>query len=143
MKKFLLFSILIITVVISCQPDEPDNIIQDLCDQEAVIDTEIFKYDESEVTITKIELIQDCLHIEYSGRGCDGTTWKVSLIDSEFIEETSPTRREILLQLIDKEECEAIITKTTTFDLSPLRITGKNEIIFSLKGWDEDITYLY
>ncbi len=143
MKNFLLFSILIITLVISCQPDEPDTIIQDLCDQEAVIDTDIFKYDSSSVNIISVDLKQDCLHIKYGGSGCDGTTWKVSLIDSEFIEGANPTRRDILLQLINKEECLAVFTKTTSFDLSPLRIDGEHEIVFSLKGWDDDITYLY
>ena len=143
MKKFFLFSILIITLIISCQPDEEESIIQDACDQEAIIDTDIFKYDSSLVNIVKVELKQDCLHVTYSESGCDGTTWKVQLVDSEFIEGSKPTHREILLQLVNTELCQAVFEKTTSFDLSPLRIDGENEILFKLKGWDEDIDYIY
>ena len=143
MKRIILFSLCIIALIISCQPEDEDNIIQDTCDQEAIIDTDLFKYDSSLVTIVNVELKQDCLHIKYSASGCDGDSWKVKLIDSEFIEESSPTQRSILLSLENKELCLAVFSKTTSFDLSPLRIEGENEIVFHLKGWEDDITYLY
>ena len=78
--------------------------------------------------------------IEYGG-GCGDVT--VNLIDSEYIMESWPVQRNIRISLYDDDDCEALITKHLSFDLTPLRIAGYSEVMLNLSGWSGDLLYKY
>ena len=78
--------------------------------------------------------------IQYGG-GCGNIELK--LIDSEMILESYPVQRNIRLSLKDEDYCKALITKELSFDLTPIQISGYNQIILDISTWNEPILYTY
>jgi len=94
-------------------------------------------------TIEDVQINQDCLVIQLSSSGCDGESWVVQLFDSGAIAESFPEQRFIALDLNNEEECDAVISRTYSFELTPLRISESGEVILNLDGWNGLISYVY
>lgn len=84
----------------------------------------------------------DCLDIEISAAGCDGSTWQAALIDSGAIAESLPEQRYLKFRFINEELCTAQFTQIFHFDLVPLR-TSNDEVLLNLDGWEEALLYSY
>ena len=56
--------------------------------------------------------------------------------------ESDPPQRSIRLILKDEEDDDAYVTKTVSFDISGLQVTG-GDMILHLEGYDEGILYEY
>jgi len=113
------------------------------CDQSVVISSDEFqnaRYDL--LTINNITISGDCLTINFGSSGCDGSTWIMKLIDSEAIAESYPPQRSLRLSFINEELCDAYFTKTLSFDIKPLRVSG-NKVILHIDGYNESIIYEY
>lgn len=144
MKKFVFALILFALFMESCNDETTDIAsLNSVCDQIAIVNPSRFTITQPEgYTITRIQLIDDCLQVEIQASGCSGDTWKVDLIDSGNVAESNPEQRYLKISLNNAELCDAVISKTFTFDLSPLRISSPS-ILLNLDLWNEQIAYAY
>ena len=111
------------------------------CDKIVLIDGR--KYESS--TSDKFALLdasmnENCLSVKinYAG-GCEDVT--LDLIDADIVMESEPVQRKIKLLLDDQDDCEALVTKTFTFDLSSLKSNPKYTIMLRLDNWEKPILY--
>lgn len=144
MKKLVFALALLALFMESCNDETTDNAsLNSVCDQIAIVNPSRFTNTQPEgYTITRIQLIDDCLQVEIQSGGCSGDTWKVDLIDSGNVAESNPEQRYLKISLNNTELCDAVISKTFTFDLSPLRISSPS-ILLNLDLWNEQIPYTY
>ncbi|WP_299364013.1 hypothetical protein [Winogradskyella sp.] len=127
-----------------CFEDDANTDLPDNCGTFALIDSGTFQNGATSLySIIGVDITDDCMSINFSATGCDGSTWIMQLIDSGEVQETSPPQRSIKLFLINDEACLAEISAVQIFDLSTLRVEGESEIILNLEGFDEPITYTY
>lgn len=92
--------------------------------------------------VNDISIDGDCLTINYSASGCDGSTWQMQLYDSEDILESSPPQRNLRFVLFNNEACLAYITKDPPFDISNLQVEG-GQVILNIVNNNSSITYSY
>ncbi|MEZ4910243.1 MAG: hypothetical protein R2774_05225 [Saprospiraceae bacterium] len=131
--------ILCVSAFLSCTRNETNNSSL-TCEKACILNDDTFNslVPNEELSISMAFFQDGCLTVEYSSGGCDGSTWVTSLVASQSIVETNPPMREIKLNLIDNEDCEALIYKTSSFDVSDLR--GDYPTVFLiLDGYDERI----
>jgi hypothetical protein len=141
MKIKKLFFLILVLGVFSCGDKDDDNSIN--CDNEVVISNDQYNTaPNDELTITDLEIIENCLKISYNASGCSGDSWELKLIDSGNIAESQPPQRTIRLSLNNEEECDAVISKEMTFDISDLMVEG-NQVWLNLANSDDQILYEY
>lgn len=128
----------------SCNDESTDNASLDsVCNQIAIVNQSRYTNTQPEgYTISRIQLIDDCLEVEIQAGGCSGDTWNVDLMYSGNVAESNPEQRYLKISLDNPEICLALISKKFTFDLRPLRIT-RPTILLNLALWDEQIRYAY
>lgn len=142
MKHLLMklsFLILAIATLWAC--DKSD--LEKACSLLAIVDSEQFVNAPNDpFKFEEVKIEGDCLEITYSyGGGCEEVVMKI--IGRESIMKSNPPQRSIRMSLDDIDNCEALITTTRNYDLTPFRESGGNEIILRLDGWDESISYKY
>lgn len=144
MGRLTFFLSLILVGFQSCGSSDDDNpYLDSACDQIISVDNSRFKQIQSEgFEITDVRVNGDCLEVEIVSGGCSGNTWKVELIDAGWVAESYPEQRGIKLILDNKELCNAIVTKTFTFDLRPVR-TFSDVVTLNLEHWKQQIRYEY
>ncbi|WP_163514761.1 hypothetical protein [Gelidibacter japonicus] len=148
MKKFI-FPILILTsFLLSCNKKD-DPATSALCDEFVIINNYMFKNRPDDdgtgrngFEITSAEITDDCLVIGILSGGCTGSTIKMDLVDAGRVSETTIPQRDLKLFIDNTELCNAIVGKTMSFDLTPLRIQ-KKEIWLNLEKWDAQLIYTY
>jgi len=143
-----LFNLLILMLVfIGCKGDDslccanpnPTN-----CNKFSVIDEA--KYQQTNTnnyTITNVVLNGDCLEITVSSSGCDPNNWNMNFIASENVVETLPIQWYAKVELINNEACQAVFQKTVSFDLTPLKDAGQNQVQINIQGSNTSIMYQY
>jgi len=92
--------------------------------------------------LNEVKLNGDCLEITFSASGCSGSSWETDLIDMGAIAESFPVQRFVRLSLTDEELCEAWITKTVSFNISPLQVE-QDRLYLNFDGWEGQILYKY
>lgn len=139
MRTIIIFLFSLFQIIACCPVIEDES----MCDDKVIIDKNLFdSAPNSSLNITKIEIIGDCLNIDFNASGCNGNSWKVKLIDSEAILKSNPPQRNLRLSLENNELCEAIIHKKISFDISKLRLTG-SEVILNIVNSEHQIKYIY
>lgn len=149
MRKIV--SILVaLTLVISCSNEDG---LSKNCQLSTIISAEEYKNAPSDnLTVSNMEIMDDCLTISFSSGGCDGKSWEYKLIDSnniEFLVTTdesstgSLAQRTLRISLKNDEDCEAIITKTTSFNISNLRVEGENSVELNIANDISSVIYKY
>lgn len=139
-NKILVLSLFCV-LLLNMQCDE-DNVVFVPCGIEVVIDNA--SYEDAEVhNIEAVTLDGDCININISASGCDGSSWIMTLIDSENIAESFPPQRYLKLNLYNNEVCLAVFTKEESFDLTALRVEGANEVLLNFEGFEESVLYTY
>jgi len=135
--SFLIFSILCLSL--SCKKDEKTPSIEN----SIIIGNDAFNtYPNDHLIISDVSISGDNLQIGFGSSGCDGKSWIIELVGSSDISYSDPPQRQIRLSLKKTEDCDAVFSKTMTFDLKPSRISS-GEIILNLTGWNSPITYKY
>lgn len=128
----------------ACSESSNKNDTQNCDKQSQIIDTEAYNnLTTTNYTITGIALNENCLDVTISSSGCSGINWQMDLFSTDNLPDSFPLQRNLKLLLINEEACLAVITKTVSFDLTPLQIAGQDQITFNLEGWDEQIVYQY
>lgn len=143
MKKLKLAIGLILISLFSCSEQEDTQYLNSICDQITTVDNSRYKNASSEgFVIRNVQLSGDCLEVVIASSGCSGNTWKVELIDAGRVAESNPEQRDLKIVLDNREMCTAMVNKTYTFDLRPVR-TQRNVVLLNLEHWDELIPYEY
>ncbi len=141
MRLFTIFSIILLSIIFSSCEENKVNDLFNSNSNSVIIDNELFSYTTSEnFSISNVELDNDLLKISIASSGCNGETFKTILIDANVILESLPPQRQIRLILEKNEDCEALISKTFTFDITPLK-EHYSEVILNLEGWQNQIIY--
>lgn len=137
------FALLFLVFAITLTGCSSDDDTQTNCDSKSVINAQEYgNATSAQFRINSLEIVDDCLKINFSSGGCDGNTWKVKLIDSGAILKTDPPQRNLKLLLRNEELCEAYITKEFTFDISNLKVDG-NMTQLNITNSDKTILYEY
>ncbi|MDO5978273.1 hypothetical protein [Flavivirga spongiicola] len=127
-----------------CEDDHDISPIIEICDQKTMVNKNIYdNLVSADFDFVSTEITDNCLAIEISASGCDGNSWEFNLVDSGAVAESSPEQRYLKFQLINEEACLAVFKKTITFDLTPLQISGSNEVILHLEGLESSLRYKY
>lgn len=133
------FLLLIFVIGSGCKSDDFD--LSAGCAILAQANSELFNDAPADShTIDNVQLVGDCIFIEFSAGGCSGDTWEVNLYGSESVLFSEPPQRSIRLSLLDTEECEAAITQSVSFDVSAFKVLG-SDVMLNLTGYDELIEY--
>lgn len=142
LSMLLLFVALFLNM--QCNEDDGNSAPPTNCGALALIDS--FSYENaatSPYTINSVIVNEDCLILNFTATGCDGSTWITQLSDSSEISESDPPQRAVKLFLINNEACLAEVTQVRSFDLTALQIEGINEVIINIDDYSEPITYTY
>ena len=102
---------------------------QSHCDKDVIVSATEFEnapYDW--LMITDMKIVNNCLKIKFQSGGCDGSTWKVELIDGGVIMESYPCQRILRLSLDNKEICDALPVKEMSFNIEALQIQGNKAV---------------
>lgn len=142
MKVHFKYLFLLITLVaLSCSKETNDSKV---CGDSVIIeDYDSGNFPDTEMRVQSMEIQGDCLAITYASGGCDGDTWTSNVYSKVGYSKTIPPERYAIFELIDLEECEAFITKTTEFDLSTMQIEGEQTIRIIFDNYEEVLTYTY
>jgi hypothetical protein len=111
------------------------QIFENDCDQDVIIsESEYENAPFDPFSIVDLKIVDNCLKIKFSASGCDGNTWVVKLIDSEWIMLPMIPVRELRLSLDNKELCDALITKEVSFNIESLQVEGSNKVRLDISG---------
>ena len=149
MNKNILYSLLFILTLIfvGCKGDDsnccphpnPTN-----CNEFSIIDeTKYNQTNTNNYTITNVVLNGNCLEITVSSSGCNPNNWDMNFVASEVVVETLPNMWYAKVELINNEDCQAVFQKSVSFDLTPFQITGQNQVLIKIQGWNTSIMYQY
>ncbi|MFP4845348.1 hypothetical protein [Winogradskyella sp. PE311] len=131
-------------LLLSTQCDEDNVPISPLCDEVPIIDSSFYENSESDTfSILNAEVDGDCLLINLSASGCDGSSWQIELVDADIVQESSPVQRSLKLVLTNNEACLAVFTQRRSFDLRELRVAGEIEVLLNIQDFSEPILYSY
>ena len=142
MKKIGVFFICLF--VLGCNSnDEPT--IENKCDiSSEIISSEDFSaVSTSNYVITKVEINEDCIEITFGSSGCGTELWEEHLFSVDDFYTIFPLQRDLKMELINEESCEAYFIKTVSFNLIPLQIDGQNIVPLNIYGWNEQVSYDY
>lgn len=133
-----LMTVVLLFAFTACDSEECETSI---CQSTVLISAEAYENGADDpITIISMNLDGDCLTIEYGASGCSGDSWVVQFIDSGAVAESEPPQRYLRLSLDNPEACLAYFTKTTSFDISSLKIDD-GPIILNIANNEESITY--
>ncbi|WP_163377983.1 hypothetical protein [Cyclobacterium sp. SYSU L10401] len=129
----------------SCSKDEdilPDGITCDAVG-EVVPEAAYNGVITSNYNVTNIELNGDCLEVTIGSSGCDPESWEMGLFGVDAFYTVFPLQRAVKIQLANNQLCAGFFHKTLSFDLTPFRIDGQNQVPIYIEAWDERIVYEY
>lgn len=142
MKKAF-FLLLLTPTLLATQCNEEILEPNPQCPKQVVISEAEYKNAPADdLIILRASLSENCLSIEFTASGCDGSAWEINLIDANVVMESYPVQRNIRLSLRNLEECDAVISKTVSFDISPLQL-DYDEILLNLTNSDDQLLYKY
>ncbi|QSS96945.1 hypothetical protein [Psychroflexus sp. ALD_RP9] len=118
----VLFVFLLLTI--SCSQNDEDSSTELLCGVDAVITSEedYDSIDTSNYSIIDVQLDGDCLKLTVSASGCDGKSWGSYFYSVDAFYAVFPMKREAKLELINNENCLAVIESIQEFNLAPFQI---------------------
>jgi hypothetical protein len=141
LKIYKLLSVLLLVIFVACNNDDDNNF--NGCDDRVIISSREFTNAPSDqLTISNLEITNNCLSVSFSASGCSGESWRIKLIDAAEVLESDPPQRNLRLSLDNNELCDAIIARTVSFDLTRLQLEG-NEIILRIANNSSQIMYRY
>lgn len=145
MKKRFLSVVLIGLLCVSCFKDADDNLRLTLCDtvSKIVSESEFSNIETSNYIITDVELNGDCLQITIQTGGCDPNFMGMGLYSPDAFYGQHPANRQLKVELDNNQLCDALFSKTVSFDVTPLRLEDQNELELLIDGWQASIVYVY
>ena len=136
--KNIIFLFTTFTVFTACQDN--DTTIEPSCGENVIVnETRYNATDTTTYSITNVSVTDTCIVIRISSNGCDGKTWATSLIDSEQVSTTNPPQRFLRLELVNNEDCQTLVERANTFDISSLVSNSNEPLTLNLEGWGDPI----
>lgn len=130
--------ILNITNVDKSISTNPDNTNSN-CDSTVIIDADMYESAESDgFSINSIEMVDDCLEINFGASGCAIESKDVKLIDSGLIIESEPKQRNLFFDFTTNGDCLTYLTETISFDISALK-EANEEVLLNITNFDKQI----
>tara|TARA_B100001146_G_scaffold127303_1_gene111686 strand:+ start:130 stop:534 length:405 start_codon:yes stop_codon:yes gene_type:complete len=127
----------------NCEDDDGSTTLVD-CNLNTTVSSLAYQNTTSSpVTISFYEITENCLALDYTASGCDGSSWEVLLIASEDILEANQPQRNLKFILNNQEICTAVIQQEMTFDITNLQVANNNSVLLSINGITEPILYEY
>ena len=142
MKKIVVF--IICLFVLGCNSnDEPTienkcNVLSEIISPEAFSAVSTSNY-----AITKVEINEDCIEITFGSSGCGTELWEEHLFSVDSFYTIFPLQRDLKMELINEDLCDANFIKTVSFDLIPLQLEGQDLLPLNIYGWNEQVIYEY
>ena len=93
--------------------------------------------------ITKAAIKGDCLEIAITASGCDGGSWKATLVTNGAVAESFPPQMFLKILFKNTEDCDAVHTRTFSYNLKPLRVKETNKLTLNLQGHSGALLYEY
>ena len=94
------------------------------------------------VDIDSVWISGSCLTIEYAyGGGCGDT--ELNLVGVHDLSKQWPRSASARFSFKDRDNCEAYIHTSESFDLKPLQFEGENTIDIKIDGWAGTFRYEY
>ncbi len=150
MKFRFTLALLALSLLLACNNDDG---VSKHCEFVTVSSSEAFANAPADDHMINDLTIRDgCLEINFSAGGCSGETWVFQLIDSERVDfmvtQDVPSsgrlaQRRLRLSLEDNEDCEALITREATFDISNLQVAGENRVELNFDNTLQTVLYEY
>ena len=136
LKNIFLFALL---AFFACSDSEETTM--NLCNECVVINNNLYNNTKTDnYTINNVQLNGDLLIIKIGASGCNGNSWKATLIDANEILESDPIQRNIKLSLENEEACLAVFEKEFTFNIKVLK-EDFPEVLLNLERWNAQISY--
>lgn len=142
MKKIGVF--IIYLFVLGCNSnDEPT--IENKCNvlSEIISSQDFSTVSTSNYAITKVEINEDCIEITFGSSGCGTELWEEHLFSVDSFYTIFPLQRDLKMELINEDLCDANFIKTVSFDLIPLQLEGQDLLPLNIYGWNEQVIYEY
>lgn len=135
-----LYTLLSLFFIISCKQE----IIETTCDREVLINNDAYNNNSSaNFIINDVEIVDNCLTINFGASGCNRNSWQEKLIDSEYILESSPVQRNLIFSLKNSEICLTYFTKDVSFDISSLQINSESSMVLNIENGKNNFEILY
>ncbi len=137
----ILCTLLMAFVLLACESDDnaPSS---EICDVLAEISESRFNAtDNTNYLIEEARIVGDCLEVQLQSGGCDGSTWSARLFDSGSIDDSLPPQRAIIIALKNNEECDALVSRSFSFELTPLQLANEESVLLLLTGWTPALEY--
>ena len=142
MKKIGVF--IIYLFVLGCNSDDEPTIENKCNVLSEIISSEDFSaVSTSNYAITKVEINEDCIEITFGSSGCGTELWEEHLFSVDSFYTIFPLQRDLKMELINQDLCEANFIKTVSFDLIPLQLDGQDLLPLNIYGWNEQVIYEY
>ena len=126
-------------IVGACKDDDENPFLN--CDEEVLISSDQYQNaPDDHLQINKVEILDDCLHIQFSSGGCNGDTWEIKLIDQGAILKTNPPQRNLRLSLKNEELCDAWIQREISFDIRSLKYNN-SPILLNITNSGDQVLY--
>ncbi len=113
-----------------------------LCTEKVLIDP--LRFDTAsndQLSVLNLGILDNCLEIEYGASGCDGSSWKLALLDTGSLYLNNPPTRKLKFDFYNAEICLAYFVKKKAFDICPLKQPGVDSLILMIE--DTSIIYRY
>ncbi len=139
---FTLFALL----MFSCTRQSRNYIVTNPGDCENGITISAHQYSKTSADafrITKAAIIGDCLEITIVASGCSGRSWNAALITNGAVAESFPQQMFLKILFKNNEDCEAMHTRTFSYNLKPIRVHGAIKLALNLQGYDGALLYEY
>lgn len=139
-----IFTLMLMGVfMLSCSNDDDNVSVTPNCDTQTIIDAQQYaNVTLDQITINSLEIVDDCLTINFGASGCDGNSWTPTLIDANVILESFPPQRNLKFIINNQELCQAYFTKEVSFDVSGLQVLG-GSVQLNLANTADGILYTY
>lgn len=139
--KLYLYLFVISVLLFACKTNDDDTNLNISCSGDDVVISDSL-YQQAKIENYHIEdavVSGTCLSIKVTSSGCDGKSWKAKLIDLGDIAESYPVQRWIKLDFENDEMCDAVFTRTYTFNLSSA--LNEDKVKFHLYGWNQILLF--
>lgn len=114
------FALFLLSISFFACPKDDDIIVSAACGAPFVIVTNEDTPSSTFFNIAGIEADGRCLNITISASGCGPDAWTAALYTDGAVAESLPPQGQVSVQFSNNNElCQAVFTKTFTFDLQP------------------------
>lgn len=145
MKKVFLLMFLTGIFFTSCHYlDDVAHPVISNCDKDAIFDGDRYQQvSTANYQVDNVVLNGDCLEVTITSSACLPEHLEMNLIATGSLATVYPPLVMAKIELTIHSLCTVIQQRTVSFDLTPLQMSGANQIQLSILDWNTPILYQY